>query len=325
MGLIKKGFFMIMSIFLFILFLSGNMFLTLSLSLEYETIKPELSSVITKLIKKENPDLENQITENKNELKNYCEEQDKIEYDYEGHEYIIPCTVVMKGENTTINYILENNTINQDSELKTKLTRGVKENYNSSLEYCSKNNYLNLTKENFNLNLPCELKDNSTKEIINYSLNEIVKNTYYKDYNCKGFKCFNKKGLPFFLVSKQMKDYYQSKFNLILILIIISIILLMFLSENKTNALIVSGVIMSLTSLPFSKIDSFFSLFSIKYFEFISVFVSQSTKVFWIFFIIGIIMIISGILIKIFNIEYKIAIGITSIINKFTKNKSETQ
>lgn len=262
MGLIRKGLFFIISLVLFILLLSGNMFLTLSLSLHHEIIKPEINSIVTGLIKEDYPNLEQEIESSKKILSSNCTNKDDI-------------LLLHQGE--------------------------------------------------FNIKVPCQLRENTTQEIINYNINEIVNKKYYQDYNCKGFNCF-KQGfnLPFFLISKQMKDYYQGKFNLILILMIISIILLLIITEKKTNALITTGILMSLTALPFAKLNKFFSLFSIKYIEYLSVFISQSQKVFWIFFITGLIILGLGILIRIFEWEYHIAQAITKFIDLFKKKKEIT-
>lgn len=176
-----------------------------------------------------------------------------------------------------------------------------------------------INQQEFEVSIPCELSSNTSEEILNYSINKIVEDKYYEDYDCKGFNCFKQNKLPFFLVSKQMKDYCQDKFNLILILIIISILLLLIIAKEKINSIITTGIVISLASIPFSKLNSILLLFNSEYSKFLSPFISQSPRVFTISFTIGVFILIIGILIKIFKWEYYIMKGINKFISLFKR------
>jgi hypothetical protein len=80
-------------------------------------------------------------------------------------------------------------------------------------------------------------------------------------------------------------------------------ILLLFLAlEDRVNLPIVLGPLIILSALPFLKIQSVLSRFLDEMIVLISnIFLSQSTKVFWIMFVLGIVLLIGGIIFKVYS------------------------
>ena len=102
MGIIKGGLFVGASILLFLCFLVGNIFLTLSLSLEYETVQPELISVIENIAKTE-INLTEKINSNFEFMELYCQNYSEFVFSQEGHTFIIPCETVSQGSEAVLN------------------------------------------------------------------------------------------------------------------------------------------------------------------------------------------------------------------------------
>ena len=83
--------------------------------------------------------------------------------------------------------------------------------------YCNTSSEYVLSYENYTITIPCEtiLKGNSA--IINYSSEEVIKQIYYKNYQCSFFDCFSKQqGLPLFLISETTRAFLISKFYILL-------------------------------------------------------------------------------------------------------------
>ena len=90
-------------ILLLISFLVMNVFLTLSLSLEYDNVKPKISSVVKDLAENE-INLTDEIEENFVFAEIYC--QNNTEFIFSQGEYVfeIPCTIVDEGPESVIDY-----------------------------------------------------------------------------------------------------------------------------------------------------------------------------------------------------------------------------
>jgi len=94
---------------LFIFFLAGGIFLTMSMSLNYETIKPELVTAVSDLVQ-EKIDLESGLSIEFSIMQEYC--QNNSEYVFKepesGRVFVIPCEVVSQGLDSVVNYSIEN-------------------------------------------------------------------------------------------------------------------------------------------------------------------------------------------------------------------------
>jgi len=189
MGMIKSGLILLASFILLISFLLGNIFLIASLSLDYDTINPELTEITTNIA------------------------------------------------NTESNL---NNTINI--------------NYPLMLETCKNQTEIQLTNYSipYNYSVPCDTIITGEKEILNYTINEIIKKAYYKKYECKFSDCL--KVSPLYLTSETYKNNLKSKFKKTLTFSIILIIILFLLVEKKKNILTLTGIVLALSTIPLTKI-----------------------------------------------------------------------
>ncbi|MFH1431019.1 MAG: hypothetical protein ABIG37_00940 [Nanoarchaeota archaeon] len=249
MGFIRSALFVIASVLLFLLFIVGNVFLTLNLSLDYDNVKPELVSVIQNLVGDE-------IDEAYFSMEATCQNNSEFVFSHEesGQVFVIPCEIVLQGSD----------------------------------------------------------------EIINYSVNSFVEDSYYKNYDCDFFNCFEDTENSFFFVSEQAKNYWKSKFHFVLVISLFLIALMFFLIQGKKNLPIVAGVLLILASLPFMKINWVMSFFSNNQFlQFFTISFSKSFNVFLISLSVGIILILLGFVLKLFGIGFQIS----NFFNKFSKKE----
>ena len=257
MGIIRGGLSVVIGVLLFISFLAGNIFLTLNSSLEYETIRPELISVVKDIAEKD-MDLTNVMGDQFETMMLYCQNNSEFILSQEGHTFIIPCETISKGP----------------------------------------------------------------ESVIEKGINDLIEEIYYKDYDCDFFlDCSKQSTYPFFLVSKKAKDYWMEKFYISLIVAIILIIAMLIIMEHRLNLPITVGSILIVSSLPFMKLTSILSLFDTQFLQFIIIFFSKSYDVFWISFTGGLIILIIGLILKLFKAGFKIN-GFFSWIERKRKEKN---
>lgn len=256
MGIIRGGAFVIASVLFFISLLITGVLWTVSLSLEYETIKPELSSVIE---------------------------------DVAGSE---------------INF----------SETAEEMLPAIE-------LYCENNSEFVFDNGGYAIDVPCEVAAQGGQALINETLDDIIEGVYYEDYDCEFIDCFKENlDQPFFLVSEMAKNYWENKLYVMLTISVLILIAMFFLIENKINFPFVAGPLLLVASLVFAKLDWISSLTTDGILlQIISVFFTQSPGVFWRFFIVGVLILITGIFLKFFSAGFKIS----AIISRFNKNKTE--
>lgn len=162
--------------------------------------------------------------------------------------------------------------------------------------------------------IPCQIAMQGSEAIINYEIDLLVYENYYKEYNCGFWDCFEKTQSPMFLMSKKSKDYWQDKFLILLLASAILIFFIFLLASKKSNLPIISGALLIISSLVISQLDGIGKIISKiiplsinsgeAYREIIdkaiSLFFFKANFVFWIMFILGILLILSGIAWKIF-------------------------
>lgn len=170
--------------------------------------------------------------------------------------------------------------------------------------------------------IPCKVIANGTDAIIDYQLDSLIEDNYYKEYNCTFFDCFKKVDSPFFLVSKHSQDYWNSRFYHFLFFSIILLGLLFLLVEKKNNFPILSGILLIVAFIPVALLDSIgkfvlkLILSSMKHAvggiasldlnSFVMIFFSQANSVFLTGLSIGLVLIGGGILLKVFKAGFKI-------------------
>lgn len=106
MGIIRGGLLTLVSFLLFMSFFVGNTFLTLSWSLEYDVIKPELVSVFKEVAEKE-MDLSLVMEDEYVTMLPYCENNTEYVFSSEGRTFVTPCSVIEGGSEAVLDYQIE--------------------------------------------------------------------------------------------------------------------------------------------------------------------------------------------------------------------------
>jgi len=101
MGIIRGGLFVVLSVLFFTSLLIGNTLLTLNLSLDYETIKPEITFVVKELIEKESS-FENVIDEVYPAMELYCQNNSEFVFSEQGQTFVISCEAISQGKDSII-------------------------------------------------------------------------------------------------------------------------------------------------------------------------------------------------------------------------------
>jgi len=199
--------------------------------------------------------------------------------------------------------------------------------------YCQNNTEIIQNFEGYTFVFPCTVIEQGYDSIINYTVNYLVQDFYYKDYNCSFVNCFKETSVPIFLVSEHAKDYWKSSFNKSIIAILILIGLTILLIEKKSNSPILVGSLFvassliilqlknigtAITKLILSPISVALSNESSKELitQVVEMFFSESSKVFLWMFIAGIILIAIGIVLKLTTLGIKIKNWIEKIKSK---------
>lgn len=199
--------------------------------------------------------------------------------------------------------------------------------------YCQNNTEIVQNFEGYTFVYPCTVIEQGYDSIINYTINYLIQDFYYKDYNCTFVECFKETNVPLFLVSEHAKNYWKSLFNKSIIAILILIALTILLIEKKTNTPILTGSLFVASSLIISQlknigtaiaklilspISAALSNESSKEIisQIVGIFFAESSKVFLWMFIAGIILIAIGIILKLTTLGIKIKNWIEKIKSK---------
>ena len=209
------------------------------------------------------------------------------------------------------------NAVQQIASSEINLTQVINENLYLMNLYCENNSQYNFSQEGYDFVISCDAVHNGTQAIINQTISNFVHDLYYKQYNCSSLDCFEKYQIPTFLVSQKAMNYWKQKFLFIFSIILILLGAMFFLVKKKYNFFFLSGILLIIASLIFSKLNILFSLFSNKIaLSIISIFFVELKKVFLIFLISGIVLLVLGIFFRLLSIGFKIS-------DFFNKDKSK--
>ncbi len=199
--------------------------------------------------------------------------------------------------------------------------------------FCKTNTEVVHNFEGYTFVFPCTVIGEGRESIINYSINYLVNDFYYEEYNCSFVKCFENSKVPLFLVSDYARQFWKSIFLKSLIASLILAGLTVLLVERKANASIltgsllvassliiltlekigtfVAGIVLSPVALALSKEDTTSVLSQV-----VAMFFSESYRVFLWMFALGLILIIVGIIFRLTGIGIKINQKIEEIKQK---------
>jgi len=103
MGVIRKGFLVLVCVILFFCLLAGGLFWTVAMSLQYKTIEPQLKNVILDIANSQ-MNITAKIHQDYPYILNHCKTNTEYTYYYLEFKYnfVIPCTIAAKGESAII-------------------------------------------------------------------------------------------------------------------------------------------------------------------------------------------------------------------------------
>ena len=102
MGLIRSGAVIFISTLLFLSVFIGNLFLTLSWSLEYDNVQPIVADFANNVI--ENHGIEEALNQSYDMMIIYCQDFDPYNFSKDGIDVDIPCSEIAKGPENVIEY-----------------------------------------------------------------------------------------------------------------------------------------------------------------------------------------------------------------------------
>jgi len=230
MGVIRGGALVIVSVLLFVVFLAGNVLWTLDKSLDYDTLKPELASVVKEIIS-DQMNVSEVVEEEFGTMESYCLNNSEYVFSEEESDrvFVLPCDVVAQGSDA----------------------------------------------------------------VVEHAIGDLAEEVY----------AGQTEGAEFDFVS--MKNSVNSYFYIALIVALVLAVLVFFLAEVKSNSFIIAGSLLIISSLPFAKIEKFFSLIPFDLAEHFAVFFSQAYSVFLTSLITGLVVLAVGIVMKFFGIGFK--------------------
>lgn len=170
--------------------------------------------------------------------------------------------------------------------------------------YCEDHSEFVFNYEQFDYTLviPCDVIVQGSEAVIDHAVEGFVEDVYYRDYDCGFWNCLEENPIPFFLISQKAKNYWNNKFYLLLIVSLVLIGLMFFLVEQKINLPIITGSLLTISALPFMKLEGLLSLVSDNsFFQFFTVFFTKAHTVFLISFILGLIILGAGIGLKLWK------------------------
>lgn len=108
MGFFRSTGLIVVCVLFFVFLVAGNSLLTLSLSLNYENVRPQVVSVGKDLINQHSGiNLTEKVQENYAIMQKYCEDNSEYVFSYNGYTAVIPCEDVEQGADKIIEESLE--------------------------------------------------------------------------------------------------------------------------------------------------------------------------------------------------------------------------
>jgi hypothetical protein len=195
--------------------------------------------------------------------------------------------------------------------------------------YCLVNSEYSFTYGTYKITIPCNVIKEGSDSIINYSLDSLIDTIYYAKYNCEFWKCVKdssaNSSLPFVLFSEKAMDYWRNNFILLAAISIVLFALIFLLSTKKPITVIIAGILIILSALPFRKLGWALHFIPAKFSGIFSVFFTKSYSVFIIMTIIGFIFIGIGLAFKFFGLSMNFANFLSRDSGKEEISKSEVR
>jgi hypothetical protein len=186
---------------------------------------------------------------------------------------------------------------------QTDMAKNIDEDLGRMQLFCQNNTEFTFQAEDsdYVVTVPCTVVAEGSESIIKYSINQLVEQAYYKEYDCDFWDCSYDP--PFHLISLKAKNYWQGLFYWALLTCIVLAVLGFFLIENKKNLPFMLGGLAIIAALPFVRVSWLFSLLGYwDFLQYFTLFFSKAYNVFLINIIIGILLIGIGVVLKFLGI-----------------------
>jgi hypothetical protein len=108
MGFLRGALVTVLGVVLLISLFVMNAALTITWSLEYETLKPVLKDVVGDLTQEQFDEVEIYLEEAIEVMQLYCENETEFVFSQEGYTFVIPCEVIFQGSKAVIDYGTDN-------------------------------------------------------------------------------------------------------------------------------------------------------------------------------------------------------------------------
>jgi hypothetical protein len=199
------------------------------------------------------------------------------------------------------------------------LTDKIQEAYPMIQSICQANPNYVFAITNYSINLSCDVVLQGTDAIIIEGTKEVIHQIYYANYDCDFLNCIKSTQVPLFLLSEKAYNFWTDKFRISLAVSFVLLVILLFLVKKKENMPLLSGILLSVSSLPFIKLDVLLNTFSDKIVsQFLKVFFSQAFYFSLRALIVGLVLIGLGVIFRIFDIGF----FISNLISKIKKTDS---
>jgi len=215
--------------------------------------------------------------------------------------------------------------IKEAIENEINLSEVVEEEFGEMEEYCLDNPVYVFSDEEFGqvFEIECDVVAQGSDAVVDSAIESFVEKIYSgqiesKDVSSVLEEVNTESKQPMFDFVK-LKNSVHSYFYIAWVVALVLFVLVFFLVEVKSNAFILSGSLLAISSLPLIKIEQFLSLIPFEFGEFLIVFFSEANTVFLISFITGLVVLIIGVVMKFFGIGFKIF----EFFNKFKDNKKQ--
>lgn len=302
MGFIRGSVFVVLGVLLFIFLLVGNTLLTFSMSLEYETVKPELISVVNDFVNNDmGIDIQGELDKNLVLVEEYCSPSDGFSLNIGGEDFNLKCDIINQGEGAVVNYVENSNGLEQEVIQGT-----ISANYDLMKGYCKEDKEFVFSEGNYTFDIPCSVALQGSDAILEHATEDLIKQMYYKNYSCEFIDCFKEISPPTFMISEKTRDYFNSNFYMVLGICVLLSALMLVVSTNRQGWFFVVGTLIIVASLPFMKLRALIGLIPENVFtKFLGLFFIDSYDVFIIGLITGIIFIVLGFVVKFFFLGFK--------------------
>jgi len=187
--------------------------------------------------------------------------------------------------------------INDVIRSQTTVASSIDSNLKNMQLICQNNTEIVQKFEDEVYTIPCDVVGQGSEAVITYVVSDLVEQNYYKEYDCNFWECSYDP--PYHLVSAKAQSYWSGWFYMALLVSILLAVGAFFLIENKRGLPFMLGGLVILSALPFVRVSWLLSLLGTwEFLRFFTVFFSKAYAVFITMFVLGLVLIGIGIVLK---------------------------